>query len=176
MTQKKRTAKTHFLVTEPYLITRGAALHFPSKQFQSMLASDDSVYGFVVDIPANPQTLITMVVYINGASNLYFNNGNSYTGAAQRYPAVVQAGRLLAANCSRILAETKKTTVLDLPTGQEHHIFLLTKGGIYKKVFLPSDIPDASRDLQTVYVLYQKLMQELHTAQLKDRTAGILQN
>lgn len=172
MAQKKRPADTHFLVTEPYLMTRGAALHFPSKQFSNMLTNNNSVYGFVVDIPVNPQTLITLVVYINGASNLYFNNGGSYTGAAQRYPAVVQAGRVLVANSSRILAEAEKTTKLDLPTGREHHIFLMTRGGIYRKVILPTEITEESRDTQTIYVLYQRVMQELRTAQMKDRAAG----
>lgn len=172
MAQKKRTAQTHFLVTEPYLMTRGAALHFPAKQFSNMLTNNNSVYGFVVDMPINPQTLVTLVVYINGASNLYFNNGGSYTGAAQRYPAVVQAGRILVANSSRILAEAEKTTKLDLPTGREHHIFLMTRGGIYRKVIMPTEIAEESRNMQTIYVLYQKVMQELHTAQLKDRAVG----
>lgn len=170
--KKRKTGDAHFLVTENYLMTRGASLHLSAKQFQGMVPSNDTIYGVVVDIPVNPQALITLVVYINGASNLYFNNGGSYTGAATRYPAVVQAGRMLVANASRILGEAEKTTKLDLPVGLEHHIFLMTKNGIYRKVFVPTEAIDASRDMQTIYALYQRVMQELRTAQMKDRAAA----
>ena len=85
MEQKKRAPQTHYLVTEEYLMTRSAALHFPAKQFNGMLPSKDSVYGMVIDMPMDPRTVATLVVYINGAANLYFNNGGSYTGASQRY-------------------------------------------------------------------------------------------
>ena len=80
MAQKKNPVQTHYLVTESYLMTRGAALHFPAKQFSDMITDEYSVYGMVIDIPIDPRTLSTLVVYINGAANLYFNNGGSYTG------------------------------------------------------------------------------------------------
>ena len=93
MAQKKEHVQTHYLVTENYLLTRGAALHFPAKQFSGMISDEHSVYGVVIDMPIDPRTLSTLVVYINGAANLYFNNGGSYTGASQRYQTVVQAGK-----------------------------------------------------------------------------------
>ena len=105
MAQKKEHVQTHYLPTESYLATRAAALHFPAKQFADMINDQNSVYGMVIDMPINPVTLSTLVVYINGAANVYFNNGGSYTGASQRYQTVVQAGRLLVANASRILGE-----------------------------------------------------------------------
>jgi len=168
-TQKKKTPQNHYLVTESYLMTRGAALHFPSKQFQNLISMNDTVYGLVVDMPVNPQTLITLVIYINGAANLYFNNGGSYTGASQRYSTVVQLGRGLVAQSNRILGEATRTKKLDLPIGREHHIFLLTKNGTYRKAFLPTELKDESSDLQSVFALYQRLMQELNAAQMKDR-------
>ena len=91
MAQKKEHVQTHYLVTENYLLTRGAALHFPAKQFSGMISDEHSVYGVVIDMPIDPRTLSTLVVYINGAANLYFNNGGSYTGASQRYQTVGQA-------------------------------------------------------------------------------------
>ena len=121
MAQKKEHVQTHYLPTESYLATRAAALHFPAKQFADMINDQNSVYGMVIDMPINPVTLSTLVVYINGAANVYFNNGGSYTGASQRYQTVVQAGRLLVANASRILGECSQTTSFPLPTSQPHH-------------------------------------------------------
>lgn len=172
MAQKKNPVQTHYLVTESYLMTRGAALHFPAKQFSDMITDEYSVYGMVIDIPIDPRTLSTLVVYINGAANLYFNNGGSYTGASQRYQTVVQAGRLLVANAPRILSEAEKTKNFALPTGQPHNIYLLTKGGIYQKTILPTTIKEESADMQAVYFLYQQVMRELRSAQLKDRAAA----
>ena len=169
MAQKKEHVQTHYLVTENYLMTRGAALHFPAKQFSGMISDEHSVYGVVIDMPIDPRTLSTLVVYINGAANLYFNNGGSYTGASQRYQTVVQAGRLLVANAPHILGEAAKTTSFALPTSQPHHIYLLTKGGIYEKEVLPAAIKEESADMQAVYFLYQQVMRELRSAQLKDR-------
>ena len=164
MAQKKEHVQTHYLVTENYLLTRGAALHFPAKQFSGMISD-----GVVIDMPIDPRTLSTLVVYINGAANLYFNNGGSYTGASQRYQTVVQAGRLLVANAPRILGEAAKTTSFALPTSQPHHIYLLTRDGIYEKEVMPTAIKEESADMQAVYFLYQQVMRELRSAQLKDR-------
>lgn len=172
MAQKKRKVQTHYLVTENYLMMRGAALHFPAKQFAGLINSENSVYGMVIDIPVSPTSLSTLVVFINGAVNLYFNNGGSYTGASQRYQSLVQAGRILVANAPRILGECEKTNSFELPTGQPHNLYLLTKKGVYKKMLLPEEIKQESGDTQSVYFLYQQVMRELRSAQLKDRSAG----
>ena len=172
MAQKKEHVQTHYLPTESYLATRAAALHFPAKQFNGMLPSKDSVYGMVIDMPMDPRTVATLVVYINGAANLYFNNGGSYTGASQRYQSLVQASRLLVINGTRILPEAKKTKQLSMPLGQPHNIFLLTRNGIYKKTVSPTEIANESKEVQSIYFLYQRVMQELHSAQLKDRAAA----
>ena len=172
MEQKKRAPQTHYLVTEEYLMTRSAALHFPAKQFNGMLPSKGSVYGMVIDMPMDPRTVATLVVYINGAANLYFNNGGSYTGASQRYQSLVQASRLLVINGTRILPEAKKTKQLSMPLGQPHNIFLLTRNGIYEKQVMPTEVSQESKDVQSVYFLYQQVMRELRSAQLKDRAAA----
>ena len=54
-------------------------------------------------------------------------------------------------------------------SSQPHHIYLLTKGGIYEKEVLPAAIKEESADMQAVYFLYQQVMRELRSAQLKDR-------
>lgn len=172
MKEKANHVLTHYLVTESYLMTRNAALHFPSKQFSDMITNEKSVYGMVIDMPVNPRVLSTLVVYINGAANLYFNHGGTYTGASLRYPSVVQASRLLVTNAARILGECEKTTTFALPTAQPHNIFLLTRSGVYEKQVMPTEIKSESADMQAVYFLYQQVMRELHSAQLKDRAAA----
>ena len=173
MAQKRTPLATHYLVTEPYLMTRGAALHFPAKQFGALVPDKDTVYGLVIDIPVDTRTLTTMVVYINGAVNLYFNNGGSYTGASQRYQPVVQAGRTLMGQIGHILPECTLTKKYPLPTGQPHTLYLLTKGGIYTRSIspIPDDLRAESQDIQMIYLLYQAVMREIRSAQLKDRAA-----
>lgn len=162
---------THFLVTPDYLELRRASLDMPAKQFGKMVKTNNTVYGMVIDIPMNPKQLMTMVVYINGAVNLYFNNGGSYTRAAERYQTLVRAGQLLVANAGRILAESKKTTSFVLPTGKTNHIYLLTKNGIYNKNILPAELAQESQDARVIYSLYQQVMREIHSCQLKDNAA-----
>ena len=129
MSQEKATASrgSHYVVTEKYLLTRGAALQLPAKQFQSFIHDKNTIYGMVIDMPMNPALLCSLVVYINGAANVYFNNGAT------------------------------------------HHIFLITQNGIYKKSVLPAHIFQESKDMQSIFALYQRVMAALHTAQLKDR-------
>ena len=174
---KNHTPLVRYLATESYLMTRGAALHFPAKQFSKLITPEHSVYGVVIDIPMNPTTLATLVVYINGAANLYFNmydgeHMGCYTGASQRYQSVVQAGQILVTNASRMLGDAQKTKQFDLPMGRNNNIFLLTRNGIYKKPVSPTEVANESKEVQSVYFLYQRVMQELHSAQMKDRAAA----
>lgn len=157
-------------VTQKYLMTRGQAIHFPAKFFDVKLKKDD-VYGVVIDIPMSPEILATMVCFVNGAANLYFNNGGEYSGAAQKYRNLVQASRTLVTNINPLLKKAEKVTAFDLPVGRTHNIYLLTKGGIYKKEIKPGIIPEEETELRTAYVLYQRVLNELRNCQLKDEAA-----
>ena len=98
-----------YMVTEKYIVTRGTALHFPPKIFGKLVTSKDTIYGVVVDMPMSPTLLGTLVMYINGAANLYFNNGAEYIGAAQKYQTVAQPARIAVASAPRLLPEAVKT-------------------------------------------------------------------
>lgn len=163
----KRSNLDRYSVTQKYLMTRGQAINFPSKVFNLNLKKDD-VYGVVIDIPMGPEVLTSMVCFINGAANLYFNNGGEYTGAAQKYRNLVQASHALVANSGQILPKCTKVKAYDLPTGRTHFIYLLTKGGIYKTVLKPGMIPEEETEMRTFYVLYQRVLGELRNCQLKD--------
>lgn len=154
-------------VTQKYLMTRGQALNFPAKFFNMKLSKND-VYGVVIDIPMTNQVLSSMVCYINGAANLYFNNGGEYSGAAQKYRNLVQVSHTLVANAKTLLPKAEKVKAYDLPTGRTHFIHLLTTGGIYKIVLKPGFIPEDEPELRTLYVLYQRVLNELRQCQLKD--------
>lgn len=160
-----------YSVTQKYLMTRGQAINFPPEIFNMNFKKND-VYGVVVDIPMSPQILTTMVCFINGAANLYFNNGGEYTGAAQKYRNLVQAAHALVANAGQLLPKSEKTTKYDLPTDRTNNVFLLTKGGVYKAEFPTGPIPETEPEKRTIYVLYQRVLSELRNCQLKDAAAS----
>ncbi len=154
-------------VTQKYLMTRNQALNFPISFFQGNFKKND-VFGMVIDIPMPNNILTTMVCFINGAANLYFNNGNEYTGASQKYRTLVQAAHTLVANAGILLPKCEKTTRFDIPQGRTQNIFLLTKGGVYKASLQPGVIPETEPEMRSIYVLYQKVLNELRSCQLKD--------
>ena len=159
-----------YMVTEKYIVTRGTALHFPPKIFGKLVTSKDTIYGVVVDMPMSPTLLGTLVMYINGAANLYFNNGEEYIGAAQKYQTVAQPARIAVASAPRLLPEAVKTTATDLPNAQHHYIYLISKNGIYKKDLRLANLPNESKETQSFFYLYQQVMGALRNAQVKDRS------
>ena len=156
-----------YSVTQKYLMTRGQALSFPVKFFDGSFKRDD-VYGVVIDIPMPNNVLTTMVCFINGAANLYFNNGGEYTGASQKYRNLVQAAHTLVANAGPLLKKCTKTKKFDLPKDRTQNIFLLTKGGIYRTEIKQGMIPADQPELRSFYVLYQRVLAEVRNCQLKD--------
>lgn len=157
----------NYVVTEKYLSIRNTALHYPAKDLGKF--GQGEVYGMVIDMPLNPVLLCTLTVYANGACNLHFNNGAEYVGAALRHQTVIQPARLLVANAAHLLPEAAPVKKFPLPMGRQHYVHMLTKKGIYKRAIDPMTIKQDTKEAQTIYVLYQQLMQALHTAQLKDR-------
>ena len=98
----RRSPLDPYPVTPGYLATRNSALHIPPMQFSNMKFKSDEVYGMVIDIPMGQTVMVTMVCFINGAANLYFNNGGEYTGASTKYKSVVQAARNLVVNANEL--------------------------------------------------------------------------
>ncbi|WP_028521695.1 hypothetical protein [Ruminococcus flavefaciens] len=157
-----------FNVTQKYLMTRGQAIGFPYQPFTQFIKGKNDVYGVVIDIPMSADVLTTLVCFINGAANIYFNNGGEYTGAAQKYRNLVQATHTLVANAGQLLPKCKKTKQYDLPKGRTNNIFLLTKGGVYEAQIQAGIIPEEEQELRNIYVLYQRVLNEIRTCQLKD--------
>lgn len=163
----QRPMSDRYPVTQKYLMTRGKAITFPSNFFKGNFKKDD-VYGVVIDIPMSSQILTTMVCFINGAANLYFNNGGEYSGASQKYRNLVQVTHALVANAGQLLPKSQKVKGYDLPTGRTHFIYLLTKGGIYKCELQAGFIPETEPEKRSFYMLYQRVLGELRNCQLKD--------
>ncbi len=158
-------------VAKKYLATRNQALRISPSNFTQFMTKN-TVYGVVVDMPMTPGFITTMACYINGASNLYFSNGGDYSGAAQRYPGVVQAGRVLVANAANYLEDAEKVTSYPMPASRTHFVYILTTGGIYKLTF-DATSANTNQKQRILMSLYQRVMNELHQAQLKDKVAGI---
>ena len=159
-------------VSKPYLTTRMHALRISPSNFTQFM-TESTVYGVVVDMPMSASVITTLVAYVNGAANLYFSNGTDYSGAAQRYPGVVQAARALVVNAAKMITDDMpKATTLELPSGRYHYAYILTTGGIYRFAL---DHSAANIDPQErgLINLYQRLMGELRLAQMKDRKEGV---
>lgn len=156
-----------YSVTPKYLMTRGQALSFPSKFFDAEY-KDREVYGVVIDIPISSQIITTMVCFINGAANLYFNNGGEYTGASQKYRNLVQITHALVSNAPMLLPKCRKVSQFDIPRDRTHNVFLLTKKGVFKTEIQSGPIPETEPEKRTIYSLYQRVLNELRSCQLKD--------
>ena len=74
---KKRSILDRYTASQKYIVSRGKALTFPASPFKKELKNDE-VYGAVIDMPMSPTVLSTLVCFVNGAANLYFNLGGEY--------------------------------------------------------------------------------------------------
>lgn len=168
MATVRRSPLDPYPVTPKYLQTRSSALHIPPGQFSGIKFKPDEVYGVVIDIPMGPAVLATMVCFINGAANLYFNNGAEYTGASTRYKSVVQAARNLVVNATPLKAQGKRTSAFPLPVGGKHFVYLMTKRGTFKAELDPRALTENDKEKRVVYYLYQQVMGALRLAQMRD--------
>ena len=158
-------------VSKPYLVTRNQALRLSPSNFTQFMAQS-TVYGVVVDMPMAPTVMTTLACYINGAANLYFSNGNDYSGAAQRYPGVVQATRTFVTNAARFVTEENRVKTLELPNSRAHYAYILTTNGIHRLEINPIQGQQTPEE-RAFLSLYQRVMGELHSAQLKDKASGM---
>ena len=158
-------------VSKPYLVTRNQALRLSPSNFTQFM-DKSTVYGVVVDMPMAPTVMTTLACYVNGAANLYFSNGHDYSGAAQRYPGVVQATRIFVTNAARFISDDNRVNTLELPNSRSHYAYILTTKGIHRLEISP--IQGQQTPEERVFMsLYQRVMGELHTAQLKDKANGL---
>jgi len=168
----KRSVLDRYTTSQKYIVSRGKALTFPSAPFKKELKPDE-VYGAVIDMPMSPTVLATLVCFVNGAANLYFNLGGEYINAAARYRGVAQSSFDFIKNASNFLDCCEKTTKFDMPTAGKNFVYLLTKNGVYKTTITPNAIPTEADSKKKIHYYYQRVMGELRTAQLKDQASGI---
>ena len=171
----RRSPLDRYPITQKYIMTRGQALTFPA-DLLSVKVKSEEVYGMVIDIPMGVDVVITMVCFVNGAENLYFNNGNEYSGASQRYRNLVQVARNLVLSANELKPLCEKVKSFDMPVGKTHYIHLLTKKGVYKTTIEPSKIAELEMPKRIVFSLYQQVLSEIRNCQLKDQAAEINAN
>ena len=159
-------------VCKQYLMIRNQALRISPSNFTQFMTKS-TIYGVVVDMPMQGSRITTLACYINGATNLYFGTGGDYSGAAQRYPGLVQATRMFVANAANYIELAEPADTLEVPPfGNTHYAYLLTTGGIYRlKLEALTSNPDARQQL--FMNMYKRVMSEIRAAQLKDKAAGI---
>ena len=170
MANKNPSFNKRVPVSKPYLVTRNQALRLSPSNFTQFM-KQSTVYGVIVDMPMAPTVMTTLACYINGAANLYFSNGNDYSGAAQRYPGVVQATRIFVTNAARFISEENRVHTLELPNSRSHFAYILTTNGIHRLEINPLQGQQTPAE-RAFLAMYQRVMGELHTAQLKDKAAG----
>ena len=152
-------------------MARAQALTCPPDMFNMPIKTDE-VYGVVIDMPMTQELLVSMVCFINGAANLYFNSGSEYSGASTRYRNLVQVTRALVANATALTKQCDRVKAFDLPMERSHFVHLITKRGVYKTVLDPMKIGEATAEMRGVYSLYMRVMEELRSCQLKDQAFG----
>ncbi len=157
-------------VSKEYLKTRSQALRLSPSNFTQFL-TENTLYGVIVDMPMSPTVITTMACFVNGAANLYFSNGADYSGAAQRYPAVVQATRLFVNNAAHYLEDAEPANSFELPMAHTHYVYFLTTGGAYRMAIKSTQANQNPKE-RALMQLYQRVMGELRTAQMKDRAAN----
>ncbi len=156
-------------VAKDYLVTRSQALRLSASNFTQFMTKS-TLYGVIVDMPMAPNLITTLACFVNGAANLYFSNGGDYSGAAQRYPAVVQATRVFVNNAVNYLDDAEPAESFELPAGHTHYVYLLTTGGVYR-LAMNSTTGNTDPKQRALMNLYQRVMGELRSAQMKDQAA-----
>ncbi len=164
----RRSPLDPYPVVPKYLQTRNTAFHIAPSQFTKIKIKNDEVYGVVVDMPLGPLVLGTLVCFINGAANLYYNHGEEYTGAAMKYKNVVQTARNLVGAGNRIKSFGTRTSAFPLPV-TTYKVYLLTKRGVYGLDLDLQHLKNADKELRAFNYFIQNTMQALRTAQMHDK-------
>lgn len=171
MAEKNQGFLRRVPVSKPYLLTRNQAMRLSASNFTQFMTKS-TVYGVIIDMPMSPTVITTLACYVNGAANLYFSNGSDYSGAAQRYPGVVQATRVFVNSAAHYVNDENRIETLELPNSRNHFAYILTTNGIHR-LEISTMMTQQTPEERAFFTLYQRVMSELRGAQMKDQAAGI---
>ena len=166
----RRVPSDRYGACENYLVSRIRALTLKPADIRYRAKADNQVYGVVVDMPMGQNMLSTLVVFANGAANLYFNTGGGMVNAASKYKMVAQAAVNFTGNAGKCLSVCERTITYDLPTGGTQYFHLLTRRGVYKVAINPSQLKEEDKEKRVLVHLCQEVMNQLRIAQLKDKS------
>ena len=91
-------------------------------------------------MPMSPTVLASLVCFINGSANIYFNLGGEYINAAARYRGVAQASFDFIRLANDCLDCCTKTTKFDMPVAGKNYLYFLTKNVCYRTENIPNPI------------------------------------
>ena len=169
---KKRSVLDRYTTSQKYIVSRGKALTFPAAPFKQEIGPNQ-VYGAVIDIPMSPTVLASLVCFIKGSANIYFNLGGEYINSAARYRGVAQASFDFIRLATDCLDCCKKTTKFDMPIAGKNYVYFLTKNGVYTTEIVPNAIAKEDESKRKIFNMYQRVMSQLRIAQMKDQAAGV---
>ncbi|GHU56532.1 hypothetical protein FACS1894132_14040 [Clostridia bacterium] len=153
-----------YTVTEKYIATRSAA--FDIKGYQLGVKSEHiaQIYGVIVDLAISPNLLGTLICYINGAANVYFNDGGSVENVAVNNVDVAKVSQAFVISTQDAYDTAERVVSYPVPTTNEHFVYFLTRGGIRKIVIDPATV-DTNPVHKRLFVGYNAVMtaiQDIH--------------
>jgi hypothetical protein len=132
---RKNLQRNPYTVTEKYIATRKAGFNIEGRMLNLKPEHKDQVYGVIVDITISNTVLASLLCYLNGAANLFFNDGSSYENISANHREVAkiaQAFVISSQHAFQYPEQLQKTTSHPLPNNLVHYVYLLTQGGTYK--------------------------------------------
>lgn len=164
----KNYAGNPYAVTENYIASRAAAFQIKGDIFGIKPEHFDQVYGVIVDIPLSPIVMGTLICYINGAVNLFFNDGSQVPrDALLNRTDVAKIGQAFVIASQNAFESAEKINSYPLPTSRVHYVYLLTGGGILRHTIDPQSV-NTNPAKKKLYVSYSAVMDVLKEVNIKN--------
>ncbi|MDR0918660.1 MAG: hypothetical protein LBM93_05350 [Oscillospiraceae bacterium] len=164
---KKRYVNNPYSVTQKYISTRSAA--FDIKGYQLGIKSEHSaqVYGVIVDMGLSPNLLGTLICFINGAANVYYNDGGSVENLAINNIEVAKISQAFVVASQVAYDTSERVSSYPVPVTNEHYIYLLTRGGI-RRVIIDPETVDTNPVYKKLFVGYNTVMKIIQDTQRRN--------
>lgn len=163
----KNYAGNPYAVTENYIASRAAAFQIKANTFGIKPEHYNQVYGVIVDIPLTPTVIGTLMCFINGAVNLFFNDGSQVPREALlNRTDVAKIGQAFVISSQNAFETAEKVTSYPLPTNRVHYVSMLTAGGIVRHVIDPHSV-NTDPVKKKLYVSYSTVMDILREVNIK---------
>lgn len=152
----------HLSVPEPsetYQGLRRMVLDLKAEQFSGHVG-EHPVYAALVDMNMRGGCA-SIACVVDGTAGLYTSPGGGLIGAGQRYESVRSAALAFLDGSAQVLNRLTLAKDFSLPSGGKHHVYLLSKEGIFKDELDPDAVSSCSKETQFLFYLYQNVITAL---------------